>query len=265
MQELLKLIKESKYVVALTGAGISTLSGIKDFRGKNGINKSVPGQKIFDLELFYRDPSFYYEHTRDFIYNLDEKEPNIVHRTLAQWEKDGLLKAVITQNIDLLHQKAGSQNVIEIHGSPAIHHCIRCYKSYTYNEVCDQIKAKVEVKVKAKTKIKSENKIEEKIKWVPRCDLCGGVLKPDITFYGEQLPSKALDDAVSACEHCDLLLVLGSSLVVYPAASLPEIALENGSKLVIINEQATHLDGKAELKFDDLGEIFEALGVACPA
>jgi NAD-dependent deacetylase len=237
MQKLLNLINNSNYLVALTGAGISTLSGIKDFRGKNGINKTVPGQKIFDLGLFYQNPSFYYEHTRNFIYNLDDKEPNIVHRTLAKWEQEGLLKAVITQNIDLLHQKAGSKNVIEIHGSPAVHHCIKCCKNYTFEDVQDQLRHVT----------------------VPHCDACGGILKPDITFYGEPLPSKALDLAVQACERCDCLLVLGSSLVVYPAADLPNIALDHGAKLIIVNEQPTHLDGRAVLKYEDLGDVFRAL------
>ena len=234
MKDLLKLIDDSTHAIALTGAGISTLSGIQDFRGKNGINKTLPGEKIFDIELFYRDPSFYYKHSRDFIYNLDDKEPNIVHKTLARWEAEGKLKAIITQNIDLLHQKAGSKNVIEIHGSPATHHCVNCYKEYSYEEVCEQLKYSK----------------------IPHCDACNSTLKPDITFYGESLPEKAINNAVSECEKCDLMLILGTSLVVYPAASLPEIVLQNGGKVVIINEQETHLDNMAAMKFDDLENVF---------
>lgn len=241
MTQILNLLNNSKHCIALTGAGISTLSGIKDFRGKNGINKSMPGEKIFDLELFYQNPAFYYEHTRNFIYNLHDKEANAVHKKLADWEKQGKLKAIITQNIDLLHQKAGSKNVIEIHGSPALHHCINCYKEYTYEDVCEQLFSP------SPTSSSS----------VPRCDACGAVLKPDITFYGEGLPEKAIDNAVRECQQCDLMLILGTSLVVYPAASLPEIALENGAKLVIVNEQATHLDDRAVLKLTDLHEAFQ--------
>ncbi|MFA6618052.1 MAG: Sir2 family NAD-dependent protein deacetylase [Candidatus Neomarinimicrobiota bacterium] len=236
MKKLLDLIKGSEYMVALTGAGISTLSGIKDFRGKDGINKTMPGEKIFDLETFYQDPGFYYKHARDFIYALDGKKPNIIHKTLADWEKECKLKAIITQNIDLLHQKAGSKKVIEIHGSPAIHHCITCYKSYSYQEVCDLLSSPTPS--------------------IPCCEACGGALKPDITFYGEALPEQAISDAIKACQHCDLMLIMGTSLLVYPAASLPNIALDNGAKLVIMNAQRTHLDNKAVLKYDDLETVF---------
>ncbi|MDX9828429.1 MAG: Sir2 family NAD-dependent protein deacetylase, partial [Spirochaetia bacterium] len=113
-EALFDLIQESKYCVAFTGAGVSTLSGIRDFRGKNGLYKDLNAEKIFDIEVFRDDPSFYYQATRDFIYNLDEKTPSVIHRVLAAFEALGLLKAVITQNIDLLHQKAGSKEVIEI-------------------------------------------------------------------------------------------------------------------------------------------------------
>lgn len=235
MKQLLNLVNNSEYFVALTGAGISTLSGIKDFRGKDGINKTMPGEKIFDLETFYQDPGFYYKHSRDFIYALEGKKPNIIHETLARWEKEDKLKAIITQNIDLLHQKAGSKKVIEIHGSPAVHHCIKCYKSYSFDEVCHELK---------------HSKI-------PHCEACGAALKPDITFYGEGLPERAINQAVQECERCDLMLILGSSLVVYPAASLPEIALQNGAKIVIVNAQKTHLDRYASLRYDDLEKVFE--------
>jgi NAD-dependent deacetylase len=128
--ELYRRIQGAQHLVALTGAGISTLSGIRDFRGKNGLYNDTSGtvdaEKIFNIDYFERDPSLYYKQSRSFIYNLDEKEPSVVHTVLGDLEKKGLLKAVITQNIDLLHQKGGSTNVIEVHGSPRMHYCMRC-------------------------------------------------------------------------------------------------------------------------------------------
>lgn len=120
------LLKNASHAVAFTGAGVSTLSGIRDFRGKNGLYKQPETEKMFDTELFRRDPSIYYRLAKDFIYGLDEKQPCVVHRVLADWERKGILSAVITQNIDLLHQKAGSRRVIEVHGSPRFHFCLRC-------------------------------------------------------------------------------------------------------------------------------------------
>lgn len=119
-------IMSARYCVAFTGAGVSTLSGIRDFRGKNGLYRDVDADRIFDIDVFYRDPSVYYSMARDFIYTLGEREPSVVHRVLSSLESRGFLKAVITQNIDLLHRKAGSKAVDEIHGSPAVHYCPSC-------------------------------------------------------------------------------------------------------------------------------------------
>ena len=122
---LCKQIQDAKHLVALTGAGVSTLSGIRDFRGKDGLYNDVDAEKIFDIAYFEHDPSLYYTQSKSFIYNIDEKEPSVVHIVLASLEKKGFLKAVITQNIDLLHQKGGSAKVIEVHGSPSMHYCLR--------------------------------------------------------------------------------------------------------------------------------------------
>lgn len=227
---------DSKHLVALTGAGISTLSGVSDFRGKNGLYKqdSVDADKIFSLPYFMKDPSYYYLHTKDFIYNVNEKTPCVVHRVLAELEKMGIMKAVITQNIDMLHQKAGSHNVIEIHGSPMVHRCLKCHKRFTYDEI---------------RKVLDENKI-------PECDDCGGIVKPEIIFFGENLNERALDNALAEASKADLMLVLGSTLVVQPAASLPLYTLQRGGKLVIVNNMETPLDEAAFLRFDDLEEVF---------
>ncbi len=240
MEKLVRLIKESKYCVALTGAGVSTLSGIRDFRGKDGFykQKGIDADKIFQLSHFLRDPSYYYTHARDFIYNVDEKEPGIAHTELARLEKKGIIKSVITQNIDLLHQKAGSTNVIEIHGSPSRHCCLDCGKEFSF----DEIKA-----------ILDKNKI-------PSCGNCGGIIKPAIIFFGENLDESALSNAVVEASRADLVLVLGSSLVVQPAASIPLYTLEHGGKLGIVNNLPTPLDQCAESICGDLTKFFVYTG-----
>lgn len=236
MKRLINLIKTSKYVVVFTGAGISTLSGIKDFRGKNGIYKStsVDAEKIFSLPYFMKDPSYYYTHTKDFIYDIDRKEPNIIHRELARLEKLGMVKAVITQNIDMLHQKASSKNVVELHGSPAVHRCLSCGMEYPYKDICDIL--------------------DEGI--IPRCKSCQGLVKPDIIFFGEALNERSVNMAVSEASKSDLLIVLGSSLIVQPAASIPFYTLDNGGKIIIINDMETPLDSNACLRYSDLEECF---------
>ncbi|MDP2790372.1 MAG: Sir2 family NAD-dependent protein deacetylase [Rectinemataceae bacterium] len=231
------MLMSSRRCVAFTGAGVSTLSGIRDFRGKNGLYKTVDAEKIFELSLFLKDPGIYYSMTKDFIYNLDEKNPSVVHRVLARLEFEGLLSSIITQNIDLLHQKAGSLRVIEVHGSPSIHRCLVCDATMGFSEAAAIVK----------------------VGSLPRCPSCGSVLKPDITFYGENLSASILSDARDEARQADLFLVLGSSLLVYPVAMLPEIALDRGAKLVIVNDMATHLDRRASLKLEDLGLVFNFL------
>jgi NAD-dependent deacetylase len=236
--ELFRRIQNAKHLVALTGAGVSTLSGIRDFRGKNGLYNDMDAEKIFDIEYFMQDPSFYYSHAGSFIYNLNEKEASIVHLTLAELEKRGYLKALITQNIDLLHQKGGSKNVIEIHGSPSVHYCLRCAGvRMSFEDAAALVRAGE----------------------LPKCPKCGRVLKPAITFFGESLPAEALREAVNESQQADLMLVLGTSLTVHPAASMPDYTLRSGGEVIIVNNMPTPLDSRAVLRFDDLGEVFEAL------
>jgi NAD-dependent deacetylase len=238
IKELFTLLKEARHAVALTGAGVSTLSGIRDFRGKNGLYNDMDAEKIFSMDYFEKDPSFYYSQAGSFIYNIDEKEPSVVHLVLAELEKRGFLKALITQNIDLLHQKGGSNNVIEIHGSPQVHYCLRCAGIRAgFEEVAAVVKEG----------------------GMPKCPKCGRVLKPAITFFGESLPAQALRDAVGESQEADVMLVLGTSLTVYPAASMPEYTLRAGGKIVIVNNMPTPLDGRAAFHFDDLGSVFEGL------
>jgi len=241
MELITRFIKESRYCIALTGAGISTLSGIRDFRGKDGIynagkNEDYDPELIFDLDYFRKDPSLYYNATRDLIYNLHTKKPSIVHLELARLESVGIIKAVITQNIDMLHSKAGSKNVIELHGSPMVHRCMSCDKVFNYDQICNIVQSGE----------------------VPKCDECRGVIKPDIIFFGEMLDAEKLNKAVLEASRADLILVLGSSLVVQPAASLPLYTREHGS-LVIVNDMPTPLDEIAEARYDDLERVFTVL------
>ena len=238
INELTTKIRNAKYCTVLTGAGVSTLSGIRDFRGKNGLYNEMDAEKIFDINYFEKDPSFYYKAAGSFIYNIDEKEPSIVHIVLGKLEKLGLIKAVITQNIDLLHQKGGSKNVIEIHGSPQIHYCMRCSNiRMPYEEAAALVK-------------KGE---------MPKCPKCGRILKPAITFFGESLPITALRQATDEAQRSDLMLVLGTSLLVNPAASLPDYCLREGGEIVIVNNMPTHLDSRAALHYDDLETVFTGL------
>ncbi len=239
-EELKKLLLSSQRTLAFTGAGVSTLSGIRDFRGKDGVylqpwhGKSV--EEILSLDCFLDQPELFYGWAREFIYRLDEFKPAAVHRALASLEHAGMLKGVYTQNIDLLHQKAGSHQVFELHGSPAQHHCLKCRKAYSYQDIAP-------IALAGK---------------VPYCD-CQGLIKPDIVFYGENLNSQLLEQAFKQIGRTDLLLVLGSSLTVQPAASLPLATRRGGGKIVIVNAQPTPIDQYAELHFNDLKEVFEEL------
>ena len=239
---LLELLQQAGHMVALTGAGISTLAGIPDFRGPQGLYRQPGAERIFDIDWFHRDPAIYYEGCRELIYGLDRYAPGPVHTLLARLEQAGRLQAVITQNIDMLHQKAGSRRVIEIHGSPLRHHCNGCGREAAFAEVC--------------TLLQRER--------IARCGACGAAFKPDITFFGEALPEAALAAAVAQARRADLMLVLGTSLTVYPAAALPEQTLRAGGQLVIVNAQPTPLDDRARLRLPDLAAFAETVGAWLP-
>ncbi|HEX3018728.1 MAG TPA: Sir2 family NAD-dependent protein deacetylase [Chitinispirillaceae bacterium] len=236
METIIELLKQSRYCVALTGAGISTLSGIRDFRGKDGIYNDYNPDLIFDIHYFRQDPSLYYNATRDLIYNLDQKKPSIVHLELARLEAMGIIKTLITQNIDMLHTRAGSKNIIELHGSPLIHRCMCCGKTFDYQYICSIVQ-------------KGE---------IPECDSCQGYIKPDIVFFGEMLDPAKLGNAVLEASKADLILALGTSLLVQPAASLPLYTTEHGT-LIIVNDMPTPLDDLAEARYDNLEKVFSLL------
>ena len=239
MKKLLKAIENAKCVGALTGAGVSTLCGIPDFRGPKGLYRQPDAERIFDIDWFDRDPSVYYRGCAELVYGLAKFEPGPVHHALAALERAGRLAGIATQNIDMLHQKAGSENVYEVHGSPILHHCRRCGDEKSFDEILGMIAGK-------------------EPGFVPRCS-CGGAYKPDITFFGEALPEKAFTAAQELAIKSDVFLVLGTSLAVFPAAGLPRLTLQAGGKVFIVNAQPTPLDDYAEARYEDLAEFADAV------
>ena len=229
IRKLKDLINKSKKIVVFTGAGISSESGIPTYRGENGVWSKYDPNIYANINVFLQDPTYYWHYFKDERYPIIKNAtPNKTHYSIVSLEKKGKISCVITQNIDGLHQLAGSLKVIELHGNTRIINCLNCGKKYSMDEVY----------------LKLQNKIP------PKCS-CGGQLKTETVLFGESLPSKALLEAETASKNCDLFLVLGSSLVVYPAANFPIIAKENKSSLVIINFDPTPLDVIADLVIND--------------
>ena len=224
-------------MAVFTGAGVSTLCGISDFRGPQGLYKQPDAERIFDIEWFRRDPAIYYRGCVELVYGLRRFMPGPAHEAVTRLEQAGVVKGVITQNIDMLHQKAGTRTVYEIHGSPLLHHCIGCGCEKSFEAICAMLETAE----------------------VARCEQCGEAYKPDITFFGEMLPEAAFDGAVTLAQQADLMLVLGSSLTVQPAASLPSMTLRAGGEVVIVNAQPTPLDRFAALTYPDLAEFAAAV------
>ena len=245
MDRIIEAIRGARHVAAMTGAGVSTLCGIPDFRGPKGLYSNPDAERIFDIDWFDRDPSIYYRGCRDLVYGLGAFEPGPVHKALKRLEDAGHLDGIATQNIDMLHQKAGSTRVYEVHGSPVVHHCRLCGDAKTFAEIMAAVEA---------------NGGAERLgdPYVPRC-ACGGVYKPDITFFGESLPEEAFRRAQELAVGADLMLVLGTSLTVFPAAGLPQLTLRNGGKVVIVNAQPTPLDEYAFARANDLAEFAESV------
>ena len=244
-KQFLEAAASAKSVAAMTGAGVSTLCGIPDFRGPQGLYKNPDAERIFDIDWFDRDPSVYYRGCRDLVYGLGRFEPGPVHRALKLLETAGMLDGVITQNIDMLHQKAGSARVFEVHGSPAVHRCRRCGDAKTFDEISAMIAA-------------NGGLVRLGDPYVPRCR-CGGAYKPDITFFGEMLPEEAFANAQQLAAGADVMLVLGTSLTVFPAAGLPRLALQRGGKIFIVNGQPTPLDAFAAATCPSLESFAEAI------
>jgi len=226
VEYLVRLIEEKNRIFVLTGAGVSTESGIPDFRGEKGLYTEYP-EYVFDIDYFRKDPSLFYEVTKKLLPQLLDAEPNPAHKLVYKLEEMGKLLLVATQNIDGLHQKAGNKKVVELHGSYKTSHCLKCGKEFSFEDLVTEL----------------ENVT------VPKCE-CGGVIKPDVVFFGEPLPQDALIKAQEAAKKATLCIVMGSSLVVYPAAYLPLICVQEKVPLVIINKGETALDSFASLKIE---------------
>jgi NAD-dependent deacetylase len=235
--QLAELIRESRCTVALTGAGVSVPSGIPDFRTpETGIWENVDPMEVAHIDVFERDPARFWSYYRPRFHSLGDKRPNAAHEALAELERRGLLAGVITQNIDRLHRAAGSENVVEVHGSIATSTCRDCEVSFG---------------IEAVDALFNTDGVAE-------CDACRGPVKPDVVLFGELLPEEAMRNAQELAARADLMLCIGTSLVVHPVAGLPEVTLACGGKLAIVTKSATPYDGSAVLKLD--GEVDEELG-----
>lgn len=234
LETLKKWVAESSHIVFFGGAGVSTESGIPDFRSVDGLYNQkfeYPPETIISHSFFLRRPEYFFRFYREKMLPLGFA-PNITHLKLAQWEQEGKLDAVVTQNIDGLHQKAGSKNVLELHGSVLRNYCTRCRKFYPAEFIRDS-------------------------QGVPKCT-CGGTVKPDVVLYEEQLDGDVIQNSVMAIRNADLLIVAGTSLTVYPAAGL--INYYRGSRLVLINRDETPYDDQADLVLhESLGNVFSQL------
>jgi NAD-dependent deacetylase len=233
-----ELVRGAASVVALTGAGISVPSGIPDFRSPgSGLWERVDPMKVAHIDAFRSDPVRFWSFYGQRFATLADKEPNGAHRALVTIEERGMLDAVITQNIDMLHRRAGTRELIEVHGSIATCTCLRCGGNIPLAEASALLRADAE--------------------GVPRCAECGEPLKPDVVLFGELLPERALTRARELCERADVLLCIGSSLEVHPVASLPMLTHAAGGTVVIITQGPTPLDYLADARLD--GDVVDEL------
>ena len=225
LEKLKSMIDECNNIVVFTGAGVSTDSGLKDFRGKNGLYKEktiYPAEYMLSSDCFYEKQDLFFDYYKNN-FNCLEVKPNITHKMLKKLEDTHKLKAIITQNIDGLHTKAGSKNVYEIHGTIHKNHCIKCHKEYDANYIFNQ-------------------------RGIPKCT-CGATIKPDVVLYGEALPEDAYEKGIKAISKADILIVAGSSLTVFPASGM--ISYFHGKYLVILNQDKTPYDNMADLVIND--------------
>lgn len=237
IEQFADLVKHSNNIVFFGGAGVSTESGIPDFRSVDGLynqHYQYPPETILSHSFYMNNREEFYRFYHDKMLCLDA-QPNMAHIKLAELERAGKLKAIVTQNIDGLHQKAGSKNVLELHGSVHRNYCQKCGKFFdaAYMKAADG---------------------------VPTCDACGGDIKPDVVLYEEGLDNETIEQALHFISHADMLIIGGTSLVVYPAAGL--VRYYNGHKLVLINKSSTGMDSQADLVIaEPIGEVFSKITV----
>jgi NAD-dependent deacetylase len=237
IEKVVELIHKAQNIVILTGAGMSTESGIADFRSPNtGLWEKVDPYEFGSINSYVANTTKNLKIMIEMGMNIFRAKPNRGHKAITKLQKMGKLKGVITQNIDGLHQKAHTKNIVELHGTANESRCIRCHKVFPITTMINQVMQG---------------------NYSPSCEICNGLLKPNAIFFGEPLLSETLISADKMIEDCDLMIVLGSSLLVYPAASYPDKTLSLGAKLVIINIQETHIDRYADVVIHDkIGEIF---------
>jgi NAD-dependent protein deacetylase/lipoamidase len=236
--DLAELVRRRQPCLVLTGAGISTESGIPDFRSPSGIWAQYDPMEYATISAFRRDPVKVWEFYARRLGVLAQAEPNVGHRALARLEQRGLVQAVVTQNIDGLHQRAGSQDVIEVHGSIRTASCLACRTQVPLGDVVGALETAP----------------------APPCPRCGEIVKPDVVMFGELLPSEAIDRAFALAASAGLLLVVGSSLEVHPVAGLPDETLSRGGALAIVNRGQTPYDRRATVRIEGgTGETLEAL------
>lgn len=235
IKKLAEIIKNSKKLVFFGGAGVSTESGLKDYRSRDGIYNTyskygISPEEILSIDFFMQNPQMFYRFYREFF--LHNVQPNKAHKALAKLQDLGIDVTIITQNVDDLHQRAGSKKVLELHGTAEKYYCQSCGKSYTKEFIADASKA------------------------VPYCESCGGIVRPQVTLYGEMLDEYVTESAVRAIQQADTLIIGGTSLTVYPAAGL--VNYFNGGNLVIINKEKTFGDSYADMVFNDsIGEVLD--------
>ncbi len=223
--EAAQLLKESSHAIVFTGSGISVDSGIPTFRGKDGVWSKVDPEKVATPQAFMRDPYFVWEWYRLRINSVLKAKPNIGHKIIANWEKEGYIKYVITQNVDNLHRAAGNQNLIELHGNILR---IRCTECGVKRDILKPLGP-----------------------GVPKCHMCGGIMRPDVVWFGEPLEPDILDKAFRIALRSDVVFVIGTSALVYPAAAIPIEAWRNGAKLIEINPEETGITSYAEISIRD--------------
>jgi NAD-dependent deacetylase len=242
VERLAELLGRSRRAVALTGAGVSVPSGIPDFRTpETGLWAKVDPMEVAHVSVFEADPERFWSYYRPRFQALGDKQPNRAHEALAELERRGLIEGVITQNVDRLHRAAGSENVIEVHGSIETSSCTACGTSFgldAVDEIFDQ-------------------------RGVAICSGCGGAVKPDVVLFGELLPEEAMARATELAQAADLMLCVGSSLAVHPVAGLPQLTLSNGGAIAIVTKGETPYDRDAELKLE--GEVDEELAALLAA
>jgi NAD-dependent deacetylase len=221
-----ELISKAQRISALTGAGISVDSGIPDFRSEGGLWKRFDPHEYATLDSFMRDPTKFWTMGRELAETIIKAEPNAAHIALARLEAQSKLRGIITMNIDNLHQLAGNRKVIELHGNYLRAYCIECKMEYVGKKVHERV---------------AQGEIP------PKCDRCGGVLKSEAILFGEPLPEEPMENAILLCRDTDLMLVIGTSLTVYPAAFLPQIARNSGAQVILINLDGVNKDNVADI------------------